>query len=546
MRALRSFRRTALLLFPLLLLSACGGGGGDGKGQRRGGGAAARGGTAIFDVLGDFAQFNPVVNTHQTTREVELFMLFTPLIQFDQQLHPQPYLAERWELSDSAVVFHLRRDVKWHDGQPVTAEDVKFTFDLAKNPESGSGLVGPVYLGQVDSATVIDPYTIRFHFKAPHADALEDFWWAPVPKHLLGNVPPAQLTQTPFNRRPVGSGPFKFVEWRPGNSLTLEANPAFPQALGGRPALDRVVFRVIPEATTLVTELLNGTADVIAYSLLPDEAARVKAAEGQGFVLSHYPGREFYYIGWNNTRPPFDDARVRRALSMAIDKPKMVEGLLHGFGVPAHGVIPPYSPMYTDLAAEDRYDVNAARQLLAEAGWRDTNGDGILEKNGRPLRFVLLTNSENRLKQDVQGFVQSQLRAVGADAQLRTVEIQTMLSQHKSRDYDAIVTNWTLDTFRVDPVGLFACSESRRTGTANRAGYCNPRVDELMRRGVTGGDTAQTRATWAEFSRVLLQDRPMTTLFWTEDMAGVSPRLQNAQMDPRSKLVNVSRWTKGR
>jgi peptide/nickel transport system substrate-binding protein len=159
---------------------------------------------------------------------------------------------------------------------------------------------------------------------------------------------------------------------------------------------------------------------------------------------------------------------------------------------------------------------------------------------------VLLTNSENRLKQDVQGFVQSQLRAVGADAQLRTVEIQTMLSQHKSRDYDAIVTNWTLDTFRVDPVGLFACSESRRTGTANRAGYCNPRVDELMRRGVTGGDTAQTRATWAEFSRILLQDRPMTTLFWTEDMAGVSPRLQNAQMDPRSKLVNVSRWTKGR
>jgi peptide/nickel transport system substrate-binding protein len=202
--------------------------------------------------------------------------------------------------------------------------------------------------------------------------------------------------------------------------------------------------------------------------------------------------------------------------------------------------------MYTDLSADDRHDVAAARQLLAQAGWRDTNGDGIVEKNGRPLRFVLLTNSENRLKQDVQNFVQQQLRQVGADVELRTVEIQTMLSQHKSRDYDAIVTNWTLDTFRVDPVALFACSESRRTGTANRAGYCNPRVDALMQRGVAGGDTAQARATWAEFGRTLLHDQPITVLFWTEDLAGLSPRLHNAEMDPRSKLVNVTRWTKGR
>jgi peptide/nickel transport system substrate-binding protein len=543
MRAPRPFRRTAALLIPVLL-AACGGGG-DAKG-RGDGGAAARGGTAIFDVLGDFSGFNPVTNSHVTTRDVELYMLFTPLVQFDEKLQPQPYLAERWELSDSAVVFHLRRDVKWHDGRPVTAEDVKFTFDLAKDSTSGSGLLGPVYLSHVASATVVDPYTIRFGFESPHADALEDFWWAPVPKHLLQNVPPSQLAQAPFNRRPVGSGPFRFAEWRPGNSLTLEANPDFPQALGGRPALDRVVFRVIPEATTLVTELLNGTADVIAYTLLPDQAAQVKAQEGQGFRLSHYPGREFYYVSWNNTRAPFNDAAVRRALAMAIDKTQMVQGLLHGFGEPAHGVIPTYSPMYTDLSAEDRHDVAAARQMLAQAGWRDSNGDGIVEKNGQPLRFVLLTNSESRLKQDVQNFLQQQFRQVGADVQLRTVEIQTMLAQHKARDYDAVIANWTLDTFRVDPTALFACSEARRKGTANRSGYCNPELDALMRRGVTGADSAQSRQTWQEFSRILMRDQPITVLFWTEDMAGVSPRLHNVVMDPRSKLVSVTRWTKGR
>jgi peptide/nickel transport system substrate-binding protein len=544
MRASRSFRRNALVMVPLFL-AACGGGGGDAKGGA-GGKAAGGGGTAIFDVLGDFSAFNPVVNTHSTTRDVELYMLFTPLVQFDDKLQARPYLAERWDLADTAVTFHLRHDVRWHDGRPVTAEDVKFTFDLAKNPEAGSGLVGSVYLTQVSSATVVDSFTVRFGFAAPHADALEDFWWSPVPKHLLESVPLTALAQAPYNRRPIGSGPFKFVEWRQGNSLTLEANPDFPAGLGGRPALDRIVFRVIPEPTTLVTELLNGTADVIAYTLLPDQAAQVRSQEAQGFKLNHYPGREFYYIGWNNTREPFNDPAVRRALGMAIDKGRMIQGLLRGFGQPAHGVIPPYSPMHTDVAADDPFDVAAARSALAAAGWRDGNGDGILEKNGRPLRFILLTNSENRLRQDVQAFVQQQLRAVGADAQLRTIEFQTMLQQHKARDYDAIITSWVLDTFRVDPVALFACSEARRTGTANRAGYCNPEVDQLMERGTRETDPVQAKPVWADFSRAILRDQPITTLFWMEDMAGVGPRLHGAEMDPRSKLVNVTRWTKGR
>jgi len=544
MRASRPFRRTALLFAPLLL-AACGGGG-DAGGKAGSGGDAARGGTAVFAVLGDFQAFNPVINTHITTRDVELYMLYTPLVQFDSTLQPVPYLAERWELADSGVTFHLRRDVKWHDGQPVTAEDVKFTFDMAKNPETASGLVGSTYLTQVNSATVVDSFTIRFGFVAPHADALEDFWWAPVPKHLLQSVPPAQFAQAPFNRRPVGSGPFRFVEWRAGNSLTLEANPDFPEGLGGRPALDRVVFRVIPEATTLVTELLNGTADVIAYTLLPDQAAQVRGQEAQGFKLNHYPGREFYYIGWNNTRPPFNETAVRRALAMAIDKSRMIEGLLRGFGQPAHGVIPPYSPMYTDVSASDPFDVAQARQMLEQAGWRDTDGDGIREKNGRPLRFTLLTNSENRLRQDVQQFVQQQLRQVGADAQLRTIEFQTMLQQHKAREYDAIITSWQLDTFRVDPISLFSCAEAQRPGTANRAGYCNPEVDQLMQVGTRSTDAGQSKAVWQDFSQAILRDQPITTLFWMEDMAGVGPRLENAVMDPRSKLVNVTRWTKRR
>src|SRR5690606_31092876 len=213
-------------------------------------------------------------------------------------------LAESWELDDEGVTFRLRGDVRWHDGQPVTAEDVLFTFELAKDPESAS-LLESAYLTMVESASVIDALTIRFEFVAPHSQPMQAFWWAPLPRHLLGDVQPAQLTQAPFNRQPVGSGPFRFVSWTAGQQVVFEANEEYTEALGGRPLLDRIVFRVVPEATTRLTEILTGAIDV-NYELLPDEAQQV---DGQrGVVLMHYPGREFLYIGWNNERSPFDDA----------------------------------------------------------------------------------------------------------------------------------------------------------------------------------------------------------------------------------------------
>ena len=547
MPAPRALRATTIFS-ALALLAACGGGGGGDKGGNGGsGGGAGQGGTAIVGILGNIQSFNPVTNTASTVQDIERYMLFTPLIQFDQKLQPQPYLAESWTMDgDTGVTMKLRRDVKWHDGKPLTAEDVKFTFDLAKNPKATSGLVGSVYLTQVKSATVVDPYTIRFAFTNPHAQSLEDFWWSPVPKHILGNVAPEQLTQHPFNQKPVGSGPFKLGDFRPNQSLALEANTAFPASMGGRPKLDRVVFRMIPEATTLVTELLNGTADVIGWTLLPDQAAQVKSQQGNGFRLSSFPSREFYYVGWNTGREPFTDANVRRALGMAINKQQMIQGLLRGFGQPAHGVIPPWSPMHTDLSAGDRFDPNAAKQILAQAGWRDTNGDGIVEKNGKPLRFTILTNSENRLRQDIAAFVQQQLKAVGADAQVRTIEFQTMLQQHKAREYDAVISGWVLDTFRVDPVPLFSCAEAQKKGSANRTGYCNPQVDQVMERGMRASDDAAAKQEWTRFSQLIQQDQPLTTLFWIDDMAGIGRRIQNVEMDPRSKLVSVTRWTKGR
>jgi peptide/nickel transport system substrate-binding protein len=521
-------------------LAACGGGDSGGEQGKAGekGGTPVQGGTAAVAMLADFQAFNPVTNTHLTSDDVIKHMLFTPLIQYDSALQPVPWLAERWELTDSAVTFFLRRDVMWHDGRPVTAEDVKFTFDLAKDSSTAS-LLGSAYMNMVREATVVDPHTVRFSFTAPHAQALDGFWWPPLPKHLLQNVPPAELSRHAFNRQPVGSGPFKFVEWRPNQSVTFEANPQFTAALGGRPNLDRVVFRVVPEATTMVTELVNGTADMIGYTLLPDQAAQVR--DQSGVELRHYPSREFTFFAWNHTRPLFADARVRRAMTLAINRQQIIDGLLQGFGVPATGIIPSWSPMYTELQPLP-FDVNQARQLLQQAGWADANGDGILDKGGQPLRFVLTINSANRLHADIAQVVQRQLREAGADVQIQPQEFQSMLQRYKAREYDAVLANWSLDTFKVDPTPLFSCAEARVQNSANRTGYCNPRGDELMQQGLRATDGAQAKQIWAQYSQLLQQDQPVTFLYWIEDMAGVGPRLRNVETDARSKIVNVRDW----
>ena len=207
--------RFGVWLTGLALLVACGG---DGRERATAGG---QGGTVTTGMRTDFQPINPITAGDQYTVELINYALYTPLIQYDEKLGVRPHLAERWDMTDTSVVFMLRRDVKWHDGRPVTADDVKFTFDLAKDPATAS-LIGSAYVPMVQSAEVVDSYTIRFRFVQPHAQALEDFWWAPAPKPLLENVTAQDMRNAPYNRQPVGSGPFKFSQWHANQRLIVE------------------------------------------------------------------------------------------------------------------------------------------------------------------------------------------------------------------------------------------------------------------------------------------------------------------------------------
>ncbi len=300
------------------------------------------------------------------------------------------------------------------------------------------------------------------------------------------------------------------------------------------------MFRVIPEPSTMLTELTTGGVHV-DIPLLPDQVRQVE--ENDNLKLFAFPGKTVYYIGWNNGRPPFNSAALRRALAMSVNRKEIIDALLFGQGTPASSTVPPWHPLFPKDAPPPVYDVNAAIQLLEEDGWRDSNGDGIREKNGRPLRFTLMT-SDNALNRSVVEVLQSQFKRVGADAQIRVLEFQTLLAQHKSRDFDAVFNSWVLDNFQMAsaPAALFHSRLVPVSQSTNRSAVNIPALDRLIDQASDAIDTTQSRMIWRQMTDVLQREQPITFVYWLNEIAAIRTELENVVMDQRGELVSIAEW----
>jgi len=565
---LRSSRLLALPLFTLVPLAACGG-----ESDSASAGAVAQnaafcepalaaveafqatvaaeanmpgaderyGGTVVVGGIGELSDgMNALVSADHSANQTQVFVNLMTLVQVDENLEPVPWLAESWEVSDDAtsLTFTLRDDVRWHDGEATDAEDVVFTFETARNPETG--FPNAAFWSNYTGIEMLDARTVRLTME-PHADFMDP--WRSVaimPEHLLGDVPPTQLKQHPYGSQcPVGNGPFVFATHRPQESWTFTANPDFPAELGGRPYVDRYVYRVVPEPTTLLTDLLTESIDI--YLAPPaDQAAQIEAEEG--IELLTFGFRDFDFVGWNSRVEQLSDARVRRALTLGTNRAEIVEALLGGYGRVANSSVPPFHWAHdASLAAVDAYDPEEARRLLEEAGWVDRDGDGVRE-NAEGLRMELEVkfNDGNQERQDVAEIMQAQLSQIGVDIRPTVVEWTTLVEQMTTtREFDGVVLGWVTE-LKVDDTDLFASDRSEAPYAFS--GTNNAELDELLYTLQTIPDRDEARPLWIEYQRVLNEEHPYTFLFYPDRLAGVNERVNGVRMDVRGEWQNIREW----
>ena len=420
------------------------------------------GGTVTVGIPGEMeGGLNAHIAQQNESMQHQMFVNLMTLVRYDADLNPVGYLAESWDVSvdGTELTFHLRGDVYWHDGELTDAYDVAYTFQRANDP--ATGFPNDAWWTFVDkspeSVEVIDSLTVRFRM-TPHADFLDPWTMlAIMPRHLLEDVPSAELRQHPFGSVcPVGNGPFIFVEHRQDASWTFQANPAFPGGLGGRPYVDRYVYRNLTDRTTLLTDLLTENLDVFV-SPTPDQTEAI--IDSDALELYRSPTRQIVIVAWNYRRPQLADKRVRMAITKGTNRAEIVAGLFRDYGVVSNTTVPSYHWAYEAALGADaiEFDPGAARALLDEAGWIDRDGDAVRENaEGLRLSFGIKFNP-NLERESVAVIMQAQLAEIGIEAVPTQVDFGTLVQQvsdSRSRDFDGVILGWVTDV-RLDDTGLF-------------------------------------------------------------------------------------------
>lgn len=500
------------------------------------------GGTLVAGGLGDLGDgMNGFVSADNAAGQHQTFVNLMTLIRLDEDLRPEPYLARDWEVSDdgTSLTFTLRDDVYWHDGEITDAEDVVFTFETARDP--ATGFPNPAYLDPYTSAEAIDARTVRFTLE-PHAEFLAIMAGLVVmPEHLLGDVPPAELRQHPYGSQcPVGNGPFVFMSHRAQESWTFTANPGFPEELGGRPYIDRYVYRAVPEQTTLLTDLFTGSVDV-NMALSPDQAAQAIAEPD--IELESYTVRAYDFVGWNARRVTLENPDVRRALTLGTNRREIVDALLAGYGEVANSSVPPFHWSYdTSLLEENAHDPEEARRLLEEAGWVDRDGDGVRENaDGVPLRLEVKFNEGNQTRQDVGEIMQAQLAQIGVDLRPTVVEFNTLVEQitGEARDFDGVILGWVTG-YKLDDKDLF--HSERIDGPYAFSGTSNAELDAYLDTLQSILDREEALPVWREYQQALNEEHPYTFLYYPPGLIAYRDRVNGIDMDVTGEWAGIKDW----
>lgn len=475
--------------------------------------AQAAGGQIVFANNTEPTTLNPAFSPISTVIYFSQF-LFDGLTRPDDNLRPAPSLAESWEAGEDGLsyTFNLRPGVKFHDGGELTAEDVKFSWELIANPSNKAGAQIYGFFSRIRGAeayrdgeaeeivgiTIPDPLTVQVEMEQVYAPFLAISAFQPIlPKRVYGVVPMEELAEHETARNPVGTGPFKLVEWRPNEHLALDAHTEY---WGGRPKVDRLLVQTIPEYATMISNLRAGSVDVIGMHTGLNPIDFASFADDPSFGVYEFSGAWNRYVELNLVNPLFQDVLVRRAMVHAINREGIVQSLLLGHGEVIDSPISPTSWAYTEPETHYEYDPAKASALLAEAGW-EPGADGILVKDGQPFRFTTLTFTT--FMEDYPVIMQEQWRQVGIDTTLEPGEFAAIWGpRYLAGEFDVFAIHQVYGIY-TDPTyslgGYFASD-------LNRNDYESAEVDRLIDAATATVDEAERQQLYAELQEVLVQD----------------------------------------
>ncbi len=488
----------------------------------------------VVSSIGDASRLLPILVSDASSGEIA-GLLFNGLLKYNERLEIVGDLAESWTVSEDGLTmtFRLRPNIRWHDGAALTAEDVRFTYQKLIDPSVRTPFSSNYEL--IESVEVVDPLTIRVRYKEPFAPALESWMMGIIPKHLLEGQ---DLNTTPLLRRPIGHGPYRFVRWKTGELIELAANPDYFEH---RPFIDRYLYRIIPDTATQFLELMTGGIDLSSLTPLQYRRQTDTPFVRRAYQKFRYPSFGFTYLGYNLQDARFRDVRVRQAINRAIDKQAIVEGVLYGLGEVATGPYPKASWAYDPAVQPEPYDLERAAALLAEAGWADRDGDGWLDKDGRPFRFTILTNQGNDVRRQVAELVQQQLKRLGIDVKIKVIEWSTFVHEFiDKRRFEAVLLGWSLAR-DPDLYDIFHSSKTKE-GEYNFVGYASPEVDALLVQGRRTFDQQARARIYHDVHRRLYQDQPYTFLFVGDALPIVASRFRNVHTSPAGIGYNFIDW----
>lgn len=521
------------ILLAVIMFLGCAGGNDSGPAAREDTGPAY-GDIMVEGSIGDASNLIPLLASDSASHGIS-GMIFNGLVKYDRNIQVVGDLAESWDISKNGLVitFRLRKNVRWHDGHPFTAEDVLYTYKVTVDPKTPTAYSGDFM--KVKKAEVLDPYTFRVTYDKPFAPALMSWGAAVLPKHLLEGK---DITKSPLSRHPIGTGPYKFKEWVTGTKIVLESNPDYFE---GRPYIDGYIMRIIPDTATMFLELRARGLDRMDLTPLQYKRQTESTFFKANFNKYRYTAFAYTYLGFNLRSPFFQDKRVRQAFAHAINKEEIIKGVMLGLGQPATGPLKPGTWAYNPDVRQFEFNPGKARELLAEAGWKDTDGDGILDKDGVPFAFELLTNQGNEVRRKTAEIVQRRLADIGIQMKIRIVEWAAFIKEFiTKKKFDATILGWTIS---MDP-DQFDVWHSSKMGPdeLNFISYKNPEVDELLERGRSTFNIEERKKAYFRIQEILAEDQPYVFLYVPDALPIFDKRIRGIDPAPIGIGYNFIKW----